>query len=91
MGQMTGLNAKRSAAVGCLFWLLLLLTTTADTAPTELIHKIVFFAILVIVPLGLPHYTACWKLPRQRRTIRSTVIELADPHRRGSALQHLVL
>src|SRR6185503_16180912 len=50
---MTGLNAKRSAGVGFVAWLLLLLTTTADSAPIELIHKIVFFAILVIVPLGL--------------------------------------
>jgi len=50
---MTGLNAKRSAGVGFGAWLLFLLTNTADSAPIELIHKIVFFAILVIVPLGL--------------------------------------
>lgn len=50
---MRGLNAKRSAAVGVVVWLLLLLTTTADSAHIELIHKIVFFAILVVVPLGL--------------------------------------
>ena len=45
--------AKRSAAVGLIAWLLLLLTTTADSRETELIHKVVFFAMLVIVPLGL--------------------------------------
>ena len=50
---MPGLIAKRSAAVGFVIWLFLLLTTTADSAPIELIHKIVFFAVLVIVPLGL--------------------------------------
>ena len=45
--------AQRSAAVGFIAWLLLLLGTTADSASTELIHKIVFFGVLVIVPLGL--------------------------------------
>jgi YndJ-like protein len=34
-------------------WLLLLLTRTSGSPETELIHKIVFFAVLVIVPLGL--------------------------------------
>jgi hypothetical protein len=50
---MPGLIAKRSATIGFIAWLLLLLTSTADSAPIELIHKIVFFAVLVIVPLGL--------------------------------------
>lgn len=45
--------ARRSAAAGAIAWLLLLLTTTSDSHETELIHKIVFFAVLVIVPLGL--------------------------------------
>ena len=45
--------ARRSAAAGALAWLLLLLITTSDSHETELIHKIVFFAMLVIVPLGL--------------------------------------
>ena len=45
--------ARRSAAVGALAWLLLLLPRTSDSHETELIHKIVFFAMLVIVPLGL--------------------------------------
>ena len=45
--------ARRSAAAGAIGWLLLLLTTTSDSHETELIHKIVFFAVLVIVPLGL--------------------------------------
>jgi YndJ-like protein len=34
-------------------WLLLLLTTTTDSRETELVHKVVFFAILVVVPLAL--------------------------------------
>src|SRR6185295_5027873 len=50
---MPGLIAKRSATIGLIAWLLLLLTTTADSAPIELIHKVVFFAVLVVVPLGL--------------------------------------
>lgn len=45
--------ARRSAAAGAVAWLLLLLTTTSDSYETELIHEIVFFAVLVIVPLGL--------------------------------------
>jgi hypothetical protein len=45
--------ARRSAAGGAIAWLLLLLTTTSDSHEIELIHKIVFFAVLVIVPLGL--------------------------------------
>jgi hypothetical protein len=45
--------AKRSALVGVVVWLLLLPTVTADARETELIHKVVFFAMLVIVPLGL--------------------------------------
>ena len=45
--------ARRSAAAGAAGWLLLLLTSTSDSHETELIHKIVFFAVLVIVPLGL--------------------------------------
>ena len=50
--------ARRSAAAGVVAWLLLLLTTTSDSPETELIHKIVFFAVLVIVPLGLSLVTA---------------------------------
>lgn len=45
--------ARRSAAVGGLVWLALLLTTTSDSEETELVHKIVFYALLVIVPLAL--------------------------------------
>jgi len=45
--------ARRSAAAGAIGWLLLLLVTTSDSHEIELIHKIVFFAMLVIVPLGL--------------------------------------
>ena len=44
--------ARRSAAVGFVGWLLMLLAVTTDSHETELIHKIVFFAFLVIVPLG---------------------------------------
>jgi YndJ-like protein len=50
--------ARRSAAAGVVGWLLLLLTTTSDSHEVELIHKIVFFAVLVIVPLGLSLVTA---------------------------------
>ena len=45
--------AKRSAAAGFVVALLLLLVPTADSQETELIHKIVLYAVLVIVPLGL--------------------------------------
>ncbi len=34
-------------------WCVLLFLPTSDSHETELIHKIVFYAILVIVPLGL--------------------------------------
>lgn len=51
--QWLGVFARRSAAAGAVVWLLLLLITTSDSHETELIHKIVFFAMLVIVPLGL--------------------------------------
>src|ERR1044072_4902066 len=45
--------ARWSAAVGVVVWVLLVLTTATDAHETELIHKVVFFAFLVIVPLGL--------------------------------------
>jgi YndJ-like protein len=46
--------ARRSAAVGFVFlWLLLLFASTSDAPETELIHRVAFFAVLVIVPLGL--------------------------------------
>ena len=44
--------AKRSAAVGAIAWVLLMLIPTSDSRETELVHRIVFFAVLVIVPLG---------------------------------------
>lgn len=50
--------ARRSAAAGAAGWLLLLLTTTSDSHETELVHRIVFFAVLVIVPLALSLVTA---------------------------------
>jgi len=50
---MRPLNAKRSAAAGLIAWVVLLLGPTADSASTELIHKIVLFGVLVVVPLGL--------------------------------------
>jgi hypothetical protein len=50
---MRPLNAKRNAAADFVLWLALLIMTTSDSASTELIHKIVFFAVLVVVPLGL--------------------------------------
>ena len=45
--------AKRSAAVGAVVWVVLVLAVTTDSHETELIHRVVFFAMLVIVPLGL--------------------------------------
>ena len=45
--------ARISAAAGVAVWLLLLPTITSDSRETELIHKVVFFALLVAVPLGL--------------------------------------
>ena len=50
--------ARRSAAVGFVAWVLMLLTITTDSHETELIHKVVFFAMLVIVPLALSLVTA---------------------------------
>jgi YndJ-like protein len=45
--------ARGSALVGVVVWLLLLPTITSDSRETELIHKVVLFGMLVIVPLGL--------------------------------------
>jgi len=45
--------AKRSAAGGVVVWLITLLLTTSDSELAEMIHKVVLFAIFVIVPLGL--------------------------------------
>ena len=44
---------KRIAAQGLALWTITLFITTSDSALSELIHKIVFFAVLVAVPLGL--------------------------------------
>jgi hypothetical protein len=45
--------ALRSAIGGLVIWIFLLFVTTADLASTELIHKIVLFGVLAVVPLGL--------------------------------------
>lgn len=45
--------ARISASAGVVAWLLLLLTTTSELRETEVIHKVVFFGMLVVVPLGL--------------------------------------
>lgn len=45
--------ARISAATGVVVWLLLLAAITSDSRETEVIHKIVFFGMLVIVPLSL--------------------------------------
>jgi hypothetical protein len=45
--------ARRSAAVGVLVWLLLLLPVTSNAPETDLIHKVLIFGVLVVVPLGL--------------------------------------
>ena len=56
-------NAKRSAVAGLIAWVVLLLGTTADSASIELIHRIVLFGVMVVVPLGLslvPPSTDSW-------------------------------
>jgi len=53
----------RSAAVGAIAWVLLILTVTTDSHETELIHKIVFFAVLILVPLGLSLVTGRAEAP----------------------------
>ena len=45
--------ARICAAEGVFAWLWLLLTTTSDLRETEVIHKVAFFGMLVVVPLGL--------------------------------------
>jgi hypothetical protein len=45
--------ARISAAAGVVVWLLLLPAVTSDARETELIHKVVFFGVLVVVPLVL--------------------------------------
>ena len=45
--------AKRSAAGGVIVWLITLLLTTSDSEQAELVNKVVFWAVLVVVPLGL--------------------------------------
>jgi len=45
--------AKKSAAGGVVVWLITLLLTTSDSELAEMVHKVVLFAIFVIVPLGL--------------------------------------
>jgi len=53
LSNMLSTFAKRSAAGGVVVWLITLLLTTADSEQVELVHKVVFWAVLVIVPLGL--------------------------------------
>lgn len=53
LSNMLSTFAKRSAAGGVIVWLITLLLTTSDSEQAELIHKVVFWAVLVIVPLGL--------------------------------------
>lgn len=48
-----GTFLRGSAAVGAFVWLLLLLVSTADAPERELIHRVVFFGMLVVVPLGI--------------------------------------
>jgi hypothetical protein len=47
------MTSKTSALGGVIVWLITLLFTTSDSEQTELVHKVVFWAVLVIVPLGL--------------------------------------
>jgi hypothetical protein len=44
--------ARRSAIAGLVVWFVLLFIPTADTTHIELIHRVVLFAVLVIVPLA---------------------------------------
>jgi YndJ-like protein len=48
-----GTFLRGSAAVGAFVWLLLLLVSTADSPERELIHRVVFWGMLVVVPLGI--------------------------------------
>jgi len=48
-----GAFARGSAAVGGFVWLVLLPTITADSPEREVIHKVVLFGVLVVVPLGI--------------------------------------
>jgi hypothetical protein len=48
-----GTFLRGSAAVGGFVWLLLLPTISADSPEREIIHKVVLFGILVVVPLGI--------------------------------------
>jgi hypothetical protein len=52
-GNKTSQTLKRSALGGVILWLFTLLLTTSDSELAEMIHKVVFWAVLVIVPLGL--------------------------------------
>lgn len=60
---------------GLIVWLVLLLITTADSWQFELIHKVVFFAIWVVVPLALSLVSP--EGPRQALLYRFAV--LAQP------------
>jgi len=53
LSNMLSTFARRSAAGGVIVWLITLLLTTSDSEQAELVHKVVFWAVLVIVPLGL--------------------------------------
>ncbi|HJT30088.1 MAG TPA: YndJ family protein [Pyrinomonadaceae bacterium] len=53
LSNMLSTFVKRSAAGGVIVWLITLLLTTSDSEQAELVHKVVFWAVLVIVPLGL--------------------------------------
>lgn len=64
-------------------WLLLLATTTSDSRETELIHKVVFFAILVVVPLAhslIPVDT------QQRGPFLFRLVAYAQPITAGAAI-----
>jgi hypothetical protein len=51
--EFAGSFARWSAVVGVVVWVLLLPAITTDSPETELIHKVVLFAVLFVVPLGL--------------------------------------
>ena len=48
-----GTFPRGSAAAGAFVWLLLLVVIGGDSPEAELIHKVVLFGVLVVVPLGI--------------------------------------
>lgn len=77
---MQPLNPKRSAAIGLIAWLVFLLRPTADSASTELIHRIVLFGVMVVVPWGLSLVP-----PSDRRGVNFWLFNIAVALQSGGA------